>query len=191
MSIQITVLGFEPTTFTTWVSSLNRASQYTFLKDNEGKRDTKKEIREEIWRGEIKKCNKELAWQFDENSKNVKWNPLYDKSPFLLLSKNWLKLSGNNSVAKVVVVFGKWVLEHNISCNVFDLVEAAFDWVPERRFRRLDRRWRRQRRLTAFGVANVRTLIACGKNGPKQKVKILLCHLNNTTIHALVKQWTQ
>lgn len=104
MSIQITVLGFEPTTFTTWVSSLNRASQYTFLKDNEGKRDTKKEIREEIWRGEIKKCNKELAWQFDENSKNVKWNPLYDKSPFLLLSKNWLKLSGNNSVAKVVVV---------------------------------------------------------------------------------------
>ena len=109
MSIQITVLGFEPTTFTTWVSSLNRASQYTFLKDNEGKRDTKKEIREEIWRGEIKKCNKELAWQFDENSKNVKWNPLYDKSPFLLLSKNWLKLSGNNSVAKVVVVVGSTV----------------------------------------------------------------------------------
>ena len=27
----------------------------------------------------------------------------------------------------VVVVFGKRVLEHNISCNVFDLVEAAFD----------------------------------------------------------------
>ena len=69
----------------------------------------------------------------------------------------------------VIVVAGKRILEDDVSGDFFDLVEAAFDRIPERALGRLERRRRHVRRLSVaplFVVADVRALVASSKDGP-------------------------
>ena len=69
----------------------------------------------------------------------------------------------------VLVAAGKRILEDDVSGDFFDLVEAAFDRIPERALGRLERRRRHVRRLSVaplFVVADVRALVASSKDGP-------------------------
>ena len=73
-------------------------------------------------------------------------------------------------VVVIVVAAGKRILEDDVSGDFFDLVEAAFDRIPERALGRFERRRRHVRRLSVaplFVVADVRTLVASSKDGPE------------------------